>query len=706
MTATVSPAPNPEPFRWWNHSGFIKIVAATVGIILAILLADRLFPPDLSRYRDRSLLVLDRQGGTLRAFLTRDGAWRLETGPTDVTPTYLALLKSYEDHRFDDHVGVDPLALSRAVTQAIRRGRVVSGGSTLTMQVARLLELRPRTLGSKIVEMVRAVQLEARFSKDQILGMYLTLAPFGGNLEGVRAASLAWFGREPGQLTLGQAALLVALPQSPTARRPDLSPDAARRGRDQVLDRLVALGRLSESDAADARQEPVPDRRRPLPFIAPHLADRLRRDADGQGGTLVSSIDPTLQRQAEMIAASARQFMEPEAEVALLLIENANGAVRAYVGGSFDGPMGQLDMIQAVRSPGSALKPLIYALGFEALPLHPDTRLDDRPIAFGNYRPGNFDGTWHGTVTARTALQQSLNIPAIGILSRLGPTWVQGRLDAAGARLVQSDPNVAPGLPLALGGIGIRAQDLALLYTALARGGSAQPLRLLEKAPVPEALPLVDAASAWYVADILSGAPRPDGRAGTGGDGAGVFAYKTGTSYGFRDAWSVGFTRRYTALAWVGRPDGTPRPGIIGRDAAAPLLFRLVDLLPAEPTTAPPPDVLRLAPGDLLPAGLQHLELDPQQRRHLARTRPSAGLTILFPPDGAEVDLATDQPDPEPLALEAEGGTAPLRWLVNGLPVPDIAGGTPLWHPDGPGYADILVIDGDGRQARVTVKVR
>lgn len=540
-----------------------RIVALGAGglVALAVLVfaADRLFPPDLTRWRDRSTLVTDASGEVLRAFISDDGAWRLPMTADEANATYLAMLVAYEDHRFYCHPGVDPLALARALWQAARHGRVVSGGSTLTMQVARLLEPRPRTVGAKLVEMLRAFQLEERFSKREILGMYLTLAPFGGNLEGARAASLAYFGRAPSALTPGQAALLVTLPQSPTKRRPDLAPAAAQAGRDGLLRRMAARGILTRQVAHEAMSERVPTERRPLPFLAPHLADRLRR-TQPTGSVIASTVDAGLQRRVETLVRDARAALEPEAEVAVLVVDVANRRARAYVGGSFTGPFGQVDMVAAPRSPGSALKPFLYGMGFEALPLHPETRINDAPAVFGDYAPRNFDGGFHGLVTVREALQQSLNVPAVKVLDRVGPARFLARLREVGAQVSLPRPDAAPGLPLALGGVGISLADLTNLYADLADRGRALPLALTLPVPGNRAVAerrLLSPVAAWYVADILAETPRPDGRAAIGGR---WLAYKTGTSYGFRDAWAVGFTGGQAVGVWVGRPDGTPVP--------------------------------------------------------------------------------------------------------------------------------------------------
>ena len=678
-------------------------LAGLLALCGLALLLDALFPPDLARYRDRSTLVLDRDGGMLRAYLTDDGAWRLHATPADVAPLYLAMLKAYEDRRFDRHPGVDPLALGRALTQAARHGRIVSGGSTLTMQVARLLEPRRQTVAAKLLEMARALQLEARFGKDEILAMYLTLAPFGGNLEGVRAASLAYFGREPRHLTPGEAALLVALPQSPTARRPHVDPAAARRARDRVLARLVASGALPETLAREAAQEAVPDLRRQLPRSAPHLADRLRAGA-APGSVIATTIDPALQRMAEGVAARARATLEPGAEVALMMVETRSRAVVAYVGGSHAEPSGHVDMVRAVRSPGSALKPMIYAFAFDGLPLHPETLVDDAPMSFAGYRPRNFTGAFRGTVTAAEALRLSLNVPAVAMLARLGPVRVLGRLRGAGARLEMPDgAGAMAGLPLALGGVGVRLEDMAMLYAALADGGLARPLRLRPGDAAGEPRRLFGPEAAWYVADILRGTAAPDGR---GGEADRTLAYKTGTSYGYRDAWAAGFTATHTIVVWVGRPDETPRPGAMGRDTPAPILFQLADLPPRAPAAPPPPGVLAAGPGQPLPEPLRRFHLRPGGAAGYGGAASGTPLAVAFPPDGAEVEVGAMTGTPLPLPLEALGGRPPFRWLVNGLPLAADGSGPAAWRPDGHGFAEITVIDAAGRTATSNVRLR
>ena len=459
-----------------------------------------------------SKLVVDREERLLRAYATPDGYWRLPVKVEDVDPRFFKLLFAYEDKRFPEHHGVDPLAMLRAAYQFAGNGRIVSGASTLTMQVARLLEPRPeRTILAKLRQMARAVELEQRLSKDEILTLYLSLAPYGGNLEGIRAASLAYFGREPRRLTLGEAALLVALPQSPEARRPDRHSKAARRARDRVLDRVVAAGAIPKDEAVRAKAEPVPTARLPMPMFAPHVADQVISSAPGQPVHRLT-IDAFLQRHLENLARERARALGPGISVGIVAIDNESGTVLARVGSAdyFDvGRAGQVDMTQAVRSPGSALKPFIYGLAFEDGLIHPESLIDDRPVRYGSYAPENFDLTYQGTVTVRQALQFSLNVPAVALLDKVGASRLTTRLGNAGAKLELPKGEV-PGLAMALGGVGTTRSDLTMLYAGLARLGMTVPLSELAEAKQDTPRRLLDPVAAWYVGNVLIGAPPPE----------------------------------------------------------------------------------------------------------------------------------------------------------------------------------------------------
>lgn len=645
--------------------------------------------PDLGRFERRSTVVRDAEGGILRAFPAQGGQWRIETAPDEVDPLYRAILIAVEDKRFETHPGVDPLAILRACWQGLREGRIVSGASTLAMQTAKLLNPRPRTWRAKLAEAAGALKLRAGLGREGVLRVYLTLAPYGGAIEGVTAASYAWFGKSPRHLSPAQAALLVALPQSPERLRPDRFPEAAKRARDRVLDVAAANGALSRDAAEAAKSEPLPRAQLALPMSAPHLSERLAA-ASVPGRTIDTTLDPALQRALERFARAQRARLETGADLGAIVVSNRDRRVLAHLG-SLDWRDMQVDLTTASRSPGSALKPYIYALGFDDLAVHPATLIADAPHRFGDWSPRNFDRDFDGLVSAREALQRSLNVPAVQVLERVGPARFASLLNLSGVR-VAFPPLAEPALPLALGGVGVRLWDLAMLTAALADGGVARPLAVERGAP-SWARVFVGSAAARATIDVLEGAPAPDGIAtGSAIARARRVAFKTGTSYGFRDAWSVGASADYTVAVWVGRPDGAPRPGEMGRTAAAPAMFAIFDLLPPDRSarqavSEPGHALFRRAP----PPALARLEPPGETGERVARPR------ILFPPDGATVEAL-----PEGIALNAAGGRAPLRWIVENEELP---AGARFWRPDGAGFARVVLVDADGKRAAATIRV-
>ena len=680
----------------------LLLAAALAAGVAWTRYAASLGPLDLAASREGSTVVVDRNGRLLRPFTLPDGRWRLPATTHDVDPRYLAMLVAYEDGRFYDHRGVDPRALIRAGAQWLARGHVVSGGSTLTMQVARLIEPRPeRTLGAKMRQIARALEIEREVGKEGVLDRYLTRAPFGGNLEGARAASLAWFGKEPLRLTIAEAALLVALPQSPEARRPDRSPVAARAARDRVLDRVAARGLISADDAAAAKREPVPEARLAFPALAAHAAEEAVA-ADPQAKTIRLSIDARLQARLEALLKESVARLGAKLSAAMVVIDNGTGEVRARIGSPDHDDAsrdGAIDMSRSPRSPGSALKPFIYALAFEQGLAHPETMLFDRPMRYGAYAPQNFTLGYEGTVTARKALQQSLNLPAIELLADVGPATFLARLHGAGADIAL--PKDTPvGLAIGLGGLGITLTDLARLYAGFARGGEAPALtERLGAAPMIEPRRVTDPVAAWYVDDILRGAPPPANAL------KGRIAFKTGTSYGFRDALAIGFDRGTTIAVWVGRPDNGPTPGLIGREAAAPILFDAFERLGRDVEPIRPPNgVLRASVTADLPPPLRHLRNDAPKTMAAAE---APALKIAFPPDGARIDLGLSEGARDvKLALKALGGAPPFAWFVNGRPVGDAElRRQSAWKPDGAGFARVSVIDAKGASDAVVVRL-
>ncbi|MGE0238344.1 MAG: penicillin-binding protein 1C [Parvibaculaceae bacterium] len=699
--------------RSWRFHALCAVLFTTILVVNAGGLAlseamKRLGPPPLGEKLSYSPLVVDRDGKLLRPFTTQDGYWRLPARPSEVDRRFIAMLIAYEDKRFYAHHGVDPVAMLRAVGQAAWNGRVVSGGSTITMQVARLLEPRPeRTLEAKLAEMIRAVQLESRLSKEDILALYLALAPYGGNIEGTRAAALAYFGKEPARLSTAEAALLVALPQAPETRRPDRFPQAARAARDRALALLARKGVINDDQAKAAKLEPAPAARKLFPLFAAHVAERLvkRNRGPHQKANLVetTTISRPLQEQLEALARERAMTLGGGVSVAIVAVDNATAEVRAHVGGVgyFDkARAGQIDLAQALRSPGSTLKPFIYGLAFEDGLAHPETLVDDRPIRFGLYKPENFDEAFQGTVTMRRALQQSLNVPAVMLLNALGPNRLIARMKNAGAA-PQLPADAAPGLAVGLGGAGVKLTDLATLYLALARDGEALPLvwRSQDRSLAAPPRRLFDKVAAWQVADVLIDAPAPQNAL------PGKIAYKTGTSYGYRDAWAVGFDGADTVAVWVGRPDNEPVSDLIGRTAAAPILFDAFARIGAKRTPLPPaPKGVVFARTSDLPPALQRFR--PDSLPEIAAAGPGdPPLAISFPPEGARIDLSGGDSDLG-LALKAMGGAPPFTWFADGRPV---VIGEPRretqWETPGKGFSRLSVIDARGHTASVQVRL-
>ncbi|MCX7888525.1 MAG: penicillin-binding protein 1C [Rhodobacteraceae bacterium] len=637
--------------------------------------------------------VRGRDGTLLRAFTVDDGRWRMAPGAVD--PLYLQMLVAYEDRRFWTHGGVDGLALLRALGQAVLNGRVVSGGSTLTMQVARLLEdSGTGRITGKLRQIRVALALERRLDKGQILDLYLRLAPFGGNLEGVRAASLAYLGKEPRRLTPAEAALLVAIPQAPERRRPDRFPDAARAARGRVLERMIGAGVIGGEPAAAALTEAVPDRRRDFPALAPHLAGRLVA-ADPVAGIHDTTIDPALQASMQALAARAVEGHGDMLSAAILVADHRTGEVLASVGAArwTDEPRsGYVDMTLAPRSPGSTLKPFVYGLAFDEGLAAPATLIEDRPVAFGTYAPQNFDRSFHGTVTVREALELSLNVPVVQLTSALGPARLMTALSRAGVHPVLPDGD-APGLAVALGGLGVTLFDLVQAYAALARLGEPVALHVVPDQAQPGARQrLFSPEAAWMVADILAGMPPPPDAP------PGRLAYKTGTSYGHRDAWAIGFDGAHVVGVWMGRADGSPVPGAFGADLAAPVLFEaFARLRPVPAPLPPPPPATLILPTAQLPLPLQRFR---PRDAAFAAAAPDAPV-VAFPPDGAEVETGGG-----PLTAKVRNGAPPFTWLANGAPVAvaDRGREVALTLPVR-GAVRLSVVDALGRSASVAVTV-
>jgi len=691
--------PKGMPKLWWPPEWWRRAALVALYILVPLVALDFFFPPPLARANQISAVVMDRRGAVLRVFPVEDGRWRLRAHVDKLDPDFTDALLAYEDKRFREHGGVDFLALGRAASSFASAGRIVSGGSTITMQTARLLEPRPRNIGSKIVESIRAWQLERRYTKDQILELYLTLAPYGGNLEGVRAASWAYFGREPDNLSPDQIAMLIALPQSPEARRPDLHPQAAIVARERVLTRLAEEKVFAADLAAESASYPAPSRR-DFPSTAWHASEEaLRRSTNPDN--IATTLDLALQKEVETLALRASGPSREGVQVAIMVVDIPSREVQAVAGSANRATAGGwIDLTDRARSPGSTLKPFIYGMAFDDGVASPDTRIADAPRRFASYRPDNFDRTFRGDVTVAQALQHSLNVPAVSALDAIGARRFAAALAFAGADLslpLAADDDT--GLAIALGGVGLTVRDIALLYAALGDDGRALPIHWLKsetdaaaKAKTP-ATQIMSAESAREIVRILGAAPTPEGRMPAAlTQDAPVIAFKTGTSYGYRDAWAAGVGNGHAVVVWMGRADGAPRPGITGRAGALPVLFDAFDAIaritPARPSGLP------LREGE----SSDHTPPAPLVRFE----RQSAPPHILFPPDGAEVWRDEEHTS---FILAAEGH-GKLAWYVDGMPLLRNVAGDTVWRPRESGFYDLAVVDTSGRTARSRVRIK
>lgn len=559
------------------------------SILILLLVADRIWPPPLPAADLFARTLTDARGEILRTRPAKDGVLRYPITPGQVSPLYREALLNYEDRWFYWHPGINPLALIRAVQQWLFKGQIVSGGSTLTMQVARILEPHPRTLAGKARQMLRALQLEWHLSKDEILGLYLNLAPFGANLAGVEAASRGWLGKPAQNLSHAEAALLAVLPQAPSRLRPDRWPRRAQAARNKVLERLGQAGVWDTTSLAEAKAEIIYAQRPTLPMQAPLLAERLWHQQP-ERQSIQTLIDGQLQSRLEALLRDYIQSLPKPASAAAMVLRNTDGAVLASVGSAdFANArrFGFLDMTQAIRSPGSSLKPFLYALAIDEGLIHSQSLLFDIPRGHSDYRPGNFNQGFRGPVTASQALQLSLNLPAVQLLEHYGPARFTARLEDAGLQLrIPGDGR--PSLSIILGGLGVKLEQLVGIYAAFGRQGMSIRPRYQPDEPLRERR-LISAGAAWIGYRMLADNPARTQVAGRLGQGQRELAWKTGTSYGYRDSWALGTSLDFSIGVWLGRPDNTPLPGTHALANAAPLLFRIAALLPTDRQPVPRP---------------------------------------------------------------------------------------------------------------------
>lgn len=562
---------------WPVRAAAIGVAALAAGV-LAVPVPDPPFPEDYGA------MILDTHGEVLHTSLASDEQWRFRLDGDDISNKLVTAVLTAEDRRFRTHPGVDPLALSRAVIQNVRAGEIRSGASTITMQVARLIRPKPRTVPNKVLEMVQALKLETRLDKDEILRLYLEHAPYGGNLVGATAASLHYFNRTPDRLTWAEAATLAVLPKAPTAVTPFRNPDVLLDRRNRLLHALENQGSIDDQTLRESLFERLPTRSHSMPTVAPHFARRVA--GENPGCNPRTTLDRGIQEQLEALARRHAGYLSRAGihNLSILAVETSTGEVRGYVGSPdfFDHSNGgQVDGVMASRSTGSLLKPFLYATAFDRGVIHPDSLLRDVPVYFGSYAPVNADRKFSGMVRASEALVRSLNVPPTLLLREVGVAEFHHFLGMAGMRTLFRSPD-GYGLSLVLGGAEGTLWDMVRLYRGLASDGRFDGLTLLAGEPPEEGPQLLSPAAARLTMEILTEVRRPD----DDGVDRTLFtprrpvAWKTGTSFGKRDAWAVGATPDWVVGVWVGNFSGQGNASLGGARAAAPVLFAALDLLP------------------------------------------------------------------------------------------------------------------------------
>lgn len=636
--------------------------------------------PDLKPYNESSRTLNAEDGSLLAATRSSDDRIRLKTSAADVDPLYLKMLLASEDRRFYEHLGVDPIAVGRAMVSNFKADAIVSGASTIAMQTARALGHHPRTLLYKLKEACAATYMTLSLGRDKVLDLYLTLAPFGGDVEGVRAASLKWFGHEPNHLTPEEAALLVALPRAPERIRPDRHPEIASRYVADVLRLAVEQGVIGADTAKATSEMSLPSSMKALPGSQRALASLLFER--NPGSDLKTTLSPAVQLTLENAGRGFRQEHAAPLEMAAVVIDTDANEVKGYLA-SADGSS-FIPLPHAIRSPGSTLKSFAYALSFEQGLLHPKSLIADEQEIFGSWAPRNYSGRFKGTVTAEDALIYSLNVPALKVMDSLSPELFMERLNAAGPAIVLPR-GAAPSLSVILGGCGVSLEKLTALYAMLENDGIyREPEILQDENTSSEEHRVLMSGAARAVSEILKKVPAPRGFAANG-----KISYKTGTSWGSRDAWAVGSSGQYTVGIWVGRPDGASIPAITGYGTAAPLLFGIFEGLELREKSNPAlSESERLSPE--APEILRDLRVSKENL-------DEKSLSIEYPQDGSKIAPGVTGR----IYLMTKGGVPPFYLNVNGHGEEDPGS----FAPAASGSYRATVLDSAGHAATSTVEV-
>ena len=564
----------------FSKSRWAKLILAFFSILVLI---NFIFPPKVDiKY---STLITDSEGKLIHAFLSPDEKWRMFVELQEITPTLRKAIITKEDKYFQYHFGVNPVAICRAVFNNFTKNRRTSGASTITMQVARMLNPDERTYFNKISEIFRAIQLETFYSKDEILQMYLNLVPYGSNIEGIKSASYLYFQKSPDRLSLAEVTTLAIIPNRPTSLKLGSKNPLIVEERNKWLKRFQKLQIFDNQAINDALNEPLNVFRHEAPKNAPHLSLRLKKQFPEQA-IIQSNIKQATQAKVEQIVSNYvnRTKAMNINNAAVLVINNETMQVETYVGSAnfndkLDG--GQVDGVQAIRSPGSALKPLLYATAFDKGIITPRNIINDVPTNFNGFEPENFDRKFNGKVSVEFALANSLNIPAVKIVRDLGKKDLIEQLKKADFQTVKKQEKDL-GLSIVLGGCGVTLEEMTQLYVAFANDGKWRKFSLTNDISFnkTEASPLISPSASYLITEILAQIKRPD--LPNNFDYTyrlPKIAWKTGTSFGFRDAWAVGLNAKYTVAIWVGNADGEGRPDLTGTSCAAPLMFSIFNIL-------------------------------------------------------------------------------------------------------------------------------
>ncbi|MFV0449080.1 MAG: penicillin-binding protein 1C [Vibrio sp.] len=569
--------------------GLILVLSSLmIGLLLLFCYFDKQYPLPEPFPDGVSVNVVAENGEVLRRFSDSKGVFRYYIELDEVSPFYLQSLLNYEDRWFYYHFGVNPLALVRAGFQWLTSSRVISGGSTITMQVARLIDPHQRSIAGKLKQMFRAIQLELNYSKDDILTLYINLAPFGGNISGVESAAQKYFSKRASELNMSEATTLVVLPQKPSSYRPDRHPELALAMRNKVLNRSLEAGLIEQNAYQMLIKEPLGVHFNQTEAQAP-LLSRYLREQHASSSAIHTTIDYDLQTKIKTILQRHAAQLPTKSSLAVVILRNKDGAVLGYQGmADFTDAtrFNYVDMVRAVRSPGSTIKPFIYGLAIENGYIHSESLLSDIPTSYFGYKPANLSQIYYGGVSVSEALKMSLNVPVVQVLNKITPKLLIDKMSASCDVFEQNDA----GLTLALGGMGTNLWSLTSLYRSLAYKGEVVQPYVLKGQGKQEVQKLLSEESSWIIFKTLSSMSAPDRIVPAIRR---EIAWKTGTSYGYRDFWSVGASKDYTVGVWVGRPDSTPMVSYLGATQASPIMFDVFDQLPEDSSRVEQPQTVK-----------------------------------------------------------------------------------------------------------------